>query len=161
MKSTKTVLPLAGNIRYLRHRTGLSRITLAERTGLRRSNIASYENGTAEPCFSDLAELSRCFGVTVEALILQDLKAAYSNSITARTHTAERSHSLDPVRKKQEQRLRGLIQKLQTATGVAPERLPRGQAITVDFDQVVSMMSTLARTNQDVMSARGHLTDPA
>ncbi len=47
---------------------------LAERIGLNRGNIASYENGSAEPKICNLVKLARIFDVSVIDLTLKDLR---------------------------------------------------------------------------------------
>ena len=61
------------NIRALRKRYGLSQEELAARVGLNRGNIASYENGAAEPKICNLLKLSQVFGVSVIDLAHCDL----------------------------------------------------------------------------------------
>lgn len=61
------------NIRCLRKRLNLSQEELANRVGLNRGNIASYENGTAEPKICNLLKLSSLFGITIMDLTQRDL----------------------------------------------------------------------------------------
>jgi len=61
------------NIRFLRKQLNLSQEELAARIGLNRGNIASYENGTAEPKVCNLLRLSRLFGVSICDLAQRDL----------------------------------------------------------------------------------------
>lgn len=64
---------LPSNIRCLRQRMKWSQEELALQIGLNRGNIASYENGTAEPKICNLLKLSRLFGVSIIALTQEDL----------------------------------------------------------------------------------------
>lgn len=64
---------LPSNIRCLRQRKKWSQEELALQVGLNRGNIASYENGTAEPKICNLLKLSRLFGVSIIALTQEDL----------------------------------------------------------------------------------------
>jgi len=61
------------NIRLLRKRLKLSQEELARRIGLNRGNIASYENGTAEPRICNLLKFARLFGISVHKLTYSDL----------------------------------------------------------------------------------------
>lgn len=61
------------NIRFLRKQMNLSQEELALKIGLNRGNIASYENGTAEPKVCNLLRLSRLFGVSICDLAQRDL----------------------------------------------------------------------------------------
>lgn len=64
---------LANNIRMLRKRLNLSQEELAGQVGLNRGNIASYENGSAEPRICSMVKLSHIFGISMVDLILHDL----------------------------------------------------------------------------------------
>ncbi|MEL6668811.1 MAG: helix-turn-helix transcriptional regulator [Bacteroidota bacterium] len=64
---------IASNIKLLRKRAGLSQQELAERVGLNRSNITSYETGTAEPKICKLLSISKLLGVTSRDLTRMDL----------------------------------------------------------------------------------------
>jgi transcriptional regulator with XRE-family HTH domain len=71
--SEPAVVYLSQNIRALRRQRSLSQEELAQRIGLNRGNITSYENGTAEPKICNLLKLSNLFGVSVIDLIQKDL----------------------------------------------------------------------------------------
>jgi transcriptional regulator with XRE-family HTH domain len=64
---------LANNIRCLRKRQDLSQEELAALAGLNRGNIASYENGTAEPKICSLLKMADIFGVSILDLSSHDL----------------------------------------------------------------------------------------
>lgn len=64
---------LAQNIRLLRKRLGFSQQDLAEKVGLNRGNIASYETGTAEPKICRLLRMSSLLGVSTQDLTRLDL----------------------------------------------------------------------------------------
>lgn len=64
---------LSTNIRVLRKRMRLSQEELAQSLGLNRGNIASYENGTAEPKISNLLNMAQFFGVSLIDLAQYDL----------------------------------------------------------------------------------------
>jgi transcriptional regulator with XRE-family HTH domain len=61
------------NIRYLRRRQGWSQEELGNRIGLNRGNIASYENGTAEPKICNLLKMAQLFGVSILDITHRDL----------------------------------------------------------------------------------------
>ena len=79
---------LPTNIRLLRKQKQWSQEELATKVGLNRGNIASYENGTAEPKICNLLKMAHLFGVSLLSLIQSDLKdqdpvqrtAAYQNT---------------------------------------------------------------------------------
>lgn len=65
---------LSDNIRFLRKQKDLSQEELANKVGLNRGNIASYEKGTAEPKLCNLLSLSKFFEVTLLDLTQRDLQ---------------------------------------------------------------------------------------
>lgn len=75
MNSTNGLITnyLPNNLRVLRRRLSLSQEELATRVGLNRGNIASYENGTAEPKICNLFKISTAFGVSIVDLTQLDL----------------------------------------------------------------------------------------
>lgn len=64
---------IPSNIRLLRKRHGWSQQELAERVGLNRGNIASYESGTAEPKICKLLRISQLFGLSSRDITRYDL----------------------------------------------------------------------------------------
>ena len=64
---------LASNLRCMRKRLGMSQDELAQRVGLNRGNIASYEKGSAEPKLCNLLRLSHFLGVSIHDLTRSDL----------------------------------------------------------------------------------------
>lgn len=64
---------LGRNIRSLRKGRRLSQEDLARSVGLNRGNIASYENGSAEPKICNLLKISELFGVPMLDLTVKDL----------------------------------------------------------------------------------------
>ncbi|MEM1328576.1 MAG: helix-turn-helix transcriptional regulator [Bacteroidota bacterium] len=65
---------LPQNIRFLRKQRGLSQGELAEKVGLNRGNIASYEKGVAEPKLSNLVKLAHLFRVSLCDITESDLQ---------------------------------------------------------------------------------------
>lgn len=76
---------LQQNIRCLRKSLNLSQEELAQRIGLNRGNIASYEKGTAEPKICNLLKLAKLFKVSIIDLTQKDLSninlAEYKSSV--------------------------------------------------------------------------------
>ena len=64
---------LAVNIRFLRKRKKLSQEELGQLTGLNRGNIASYENGSAEPKICNMLKMAEFFGIPLNLFARQDL----------------------------------------------------------------------------------------
>ena len=65
---------LSVNLRALRKRMKWSQEELAEKLGLNRGNIASYESGTAEPKICNLVKFAQLFKVSIFDLTHSDLK---------------------------------------------------------------------------------------
>ena len=65
---------LAENLRSLRKRMRWSQEELADKVGLNRGNIASYENGTAEPKICNLVKIAHLFNIPVFSLTHSSLK---------------------------------------------------------------------------------------
>jgi transcriptional regulator with XRE-family HTH domain len=79
-------LYLAENIRALRKRFNWSQEELADKIGMNRGNIASYENGTAEPKICNLVKLSRLFNVSIFDLTHENLKEEETYTLATRSH---------------------------------------------------------------------------
>ena len=65
---------LAGNLRFLRKRRKMSQEELANQIGLNRGNIASYENGSAEPKIGNLLRMAEFFSISLIDLAQRDLR---------------------------------------------------------------------------------------
>ena len=72
--STANFLP--HNIKCLRRKLRFSQEELAQKLGLNRGNIASYENGSAEPKICNLLKFSNLFGVSIIDLTQKDMREA-------------------------------------------------------------------------------------
>ena len=70
---TFNTLHLPGNIRFLRKSLNLSQDDFGKRVGLNRGNIASYENGTAEPKICSLMKIADLYNISMIDLVLRDL----------------------------------------------------------------------------------------
>ena len=79
---------LSSNLRYMRKKVRkLSQQELAAELGISRGALGSYEEGRAEPKLTLLTQIAQFFGVSVDALLNQDLTAAPAQSLTAATAT--------------------------------------------------------------------------
>lgn len=74
------------NIRCLRKRLNLSQEELAGKIGLNRGNIASYENGSAEPKICNLLKLSNLFGISMMDLTQRDLSDEQEIADACKSH---------------------------------------------------------------------------
>ncbi|MCB0640274.1 MAG: helix-turn-helix transcriptional regulator, partial [Phaeodactylibacter sp.] len=66
---------LAHNLQYLRKEAGLSQQALAGELDLTRSQVASYENGKAEPSAGMLSDISHFFNISINYLLEKDLQS--------------------------------------------------------------------------------------
>jgi transcriptional regulator with XRE-family HTH domain len=66
---------LGQNIKYLRKAKGLTQDQLADKIGVNRAMIGSYEEGRATPKLSAMSTLAHYFGVTLDALVTIDLSS--------------------------------------------------------------------------------------
>jgi transcriptional regulator with XRE-family HTH domain len=64
---------LGNNIRYLRKSKGLTQDQLADKIGVNRAMIGSYEEGRAVPKLSAMSTLAHYFGVSLDAIATHDL----------------------------------------------------------------------------------------
>lgn len=64
---------LSSNLRWLRKQKKWSQEELASKIDLNRGNIASYENGTAEPKICNLLKMAKLFSVNLICLVQRDL----------------------------------------------------------------------------------------
>lgn len=81
----KTMTYLALNMRWKRKSLGWTQEELAERLGVGRSVIGSYEEGRAEPRNAVLMALARLFDCTIEDLLQADGEAGqWGPSLTSR-----------------------------------------------------------------------------
>lgn len=86
--STPNFLPR--NIKCLRRKLRFSQEELAQKLGLNRGNIASYENGSAEPKICNLLKFASLFGVSILDLTQIDLSED-NNYVSASGNFQERS----------------------------------------------------------------------
>ncbi|MFN8349130.1 MAG: LexA family transcriptional regulator [Spirosomataceae bacterium] len=72
----------AQNLIFLRNtlENKVSQQRLADELGWKKSTLAAYESGRAEPRYDELVRLSRFFGITVDTLLSKDLTRAARSS---------------------------------------------------------------------------------
>ena len=83
---------IATNLRVLRREAGWSQTELAERVGLNRGNIASYESGSAEPSICKLLRISNLFDVSTRDLTRRDFTDPAELAMARSTHESAREH---------------------------------------------------------------------
>lgn len=137
------------NIRLLRKKMDFSQEELANRIGLNRGNIASYENGTAEPKICNLLKLSNLFGVSLLHLTKYDLSRQenYDSAISQfeKISAAEREvlHSFFAKAKEMESVFKGLYTCYHYKLNSMGE-VPRDfQVLTSHFEQLFETSQSL------------------
>ncbi len=64
---------ISANIKYLRHRHGLSQQELADKLDIPRSSLSDYERGTTQLSIPSLIALSDIFEVSIDDLVRSNL----------------------------------------------------------------------------------------
>ncbi len=80
---------LPQNLRALRKRMKLSQEELADRLGLNRGNIASYESGMAEPKICNLVKFAQLFNISIFDLTHSNLEVENSYQQATQRHLNE------------------------------------------------------------------------
>jgi transcriptional regulator with XRE-family HTH domain len=68
------------NIKYFRKQFNLSQCDLADKVGLKRGNIASYEKDIAEPKICNLIKLAKFFKIGISEIVLYDFTTEQPDS---------------------------------------------------------------------------------
>jgi len=138
------------NIRALRKKLNLSQEELALRVGLNRGNIASYENGTAEPKICNLLKLSKIFGVSVIDLANRDLSAEITGWAAETAEAAAKPlHDSDQLLHLRDraneisQVINSLYTCFQFKLKSMTECAPETQALQVHFEQMKEVSQAL------------------
>jgi transcriptional regulator with XRE-family HTH domain len=146
---------LSNNIRFLRRKMSWSQEELAIKIGLNRGNIASYENGTAEPKICNLLKLAFLFCIPIQQLAQKDLSdqkivnIASSEPITEEAVTAKEvfSEKLIQIQSKAEE-LEKVMSSLATCSRYKlkniAEDLPKElQLLVVNFEEMYAASQSL------------------
>lgn len=148
---------LPKNIRCLRKQLNISQGELASRIGLNRGNIASYENGSAEPKICNLLKLAQFFGVSIIELTQQDLsKADLSghSSNNGKTISDAEIEMLDQFDQKAKQ-IQNVFESLHICCRFKAESLdekPKDlQIMLAHFDQLYETSQTLLCEYQELL----------
>jgi len=127
------------NIRFLRKGLGWSQEELAMRIGLNRGNIASYENGTAEPKINNLLKMAAIFGVSIHDLAHKDLEQV--SPIPGNGHaTHSATRTFDPIALQQyEQRAQELQDVMKGLRTCCKFKIKSTEEASVNDLQIVAM----------------------
>ncbi|NUO01498.1 MAG: helix-turn-helix transcriptional regulator [Saprospiraceae bacterium] len=148
---------LQQNLRYLRKRLEMSQEQLAEKIGLNRGNIASYENASAEPKICNLLRLSNFFGVSILDITQSDLSedSALEKAIQAHAnpYNSERETILAFMKRSDEiQEVFESIHKCHEFKIKSVETLPQDMKFLLQhFEQLYDAAQTLLRQHQALL----------
>ena len=148
---------LARNLRHLRRLRQMSQEELASSVGLNRGNIASYENGTAEPKICNLLKISELFQVSVIDLTQRDLSQEDVLLLAAENYT--RAHGNEPQLMQQfvdraheiEAFLRSLETCYQFKTRSMTDVSRETQFVMTYYDQLHEVCQNLLREHQELI----------
>ena len=159
MKQVRSSIPnfLAINIRFLRKRHCLSQGVFAERIGLNRGNIASYENGTCEPNIGSLKNLSHFFNVSIGDLTGIDLSCPVAHATAVNKFSNKQICESELIQKhlnsaeKTEQLLESLYLTFHM-TAENMEDLPKDiQFLILNFDQMYKRSKKLVNNHKELL----------
>ncbi|MGB3546703.1 MAG: helix-turn-helix transcriptional regulator [Saprospiraceae bacterium] len=129
-KTLPQALPnfLAKNLRRLRKEQEWSQSELAERVGLNRGNIASYESGTAEPKICNLLRISNLFEVSTHDLTRLDLTDADNRILAQGNYQAADGRLTVDVEalEKRTEDIRGYVESVQQCYSFRMEKWQSG-----------------------------------
>jgi len=157
--NNENIFCLAQNLRALRKRARWSQEELAEKVGLNRGNIASYENGTAEPKICNLVKLANLFNISVFDLTHVDLKEESSYiQATLQHQNGHRLPSFPPmdhfVKEAEDfqQAVKGLhcLFRLKVKNVLEPSE--EMQSLTDQFEQLHSLTDQLLHSHLDLIA---------
>ncbi len=155
-----STIHLQQNLRLLRKRMKMSQEELASRVGLNRGNIASYENGSAEPKICNLLKLSSLFGVSIIDLTQKDLN---NSQALEQAHDAFKQFSPGEVEMLQQYALRAeelqdVIRSIHTCFHFRASSL-NGQRDSKEFQMVAMKFEELFETAQQLLDNHQALLD--
>jgi transcriptional regulator with XRE-family HTH domain len=150
---------LRDNLRTLRKRMNWSQGQLADKIGLNRGNIASYENGTAEPKICNLMKLAGLFKISVFDITHSNLKedGIYQSAAnrSANGHAILQGTSLERYEKEAED-FGSAIKGLQCLSRLKIrdlDKLPdEVQSMTDYFEQLHSVSQHLLKSHLELIS---------
>lgn len=155
--STHTEIFLPQNIRSLRKRMKYSQEELAKQIGLNRGNIASYENGSAEPKICNLLKLSNLFRVSMMDLTKKDLRKEH-NYATANSGFSEMSEQeLKIITQflEQAEELKKVVDSLHHCHCFKKKSVSNenscARTMSTYFDQLYEITATLLQSHQELL----------
>jgi transcriptional regulator with XRE-family HTH domain len=154
-----TTLHLAGNLRVIRKRMNYSQEDLAKRVGLNRGNIASYENGTAEPKICSLLKIAHLYGVSMVDLVMRDLseETNYELASTSFKQRNDKDKALIDHQAKLSNELEAVINGLHTChqyklKSLEPDAPRELQAFAHKFEELYDVAQKILENHKELLS---------
>lgn len=159
-------ITLAQNIRFLRKSLKLSQEELANRLGIKRSNVAAYESKNVEPRLRIILEMARLFNVSVESLISKNI-AILEHVDEFGTQTISNNTKGNSVTDIDEGEIQAFIDKSIKIRKVLEgfkafysfkkskmiDQTPDQQKLVFDIDNFIQLMEHLLAYNETVIKA--------
>ncbi len=155
--NNKQTIFLHRNIRCLRKKLNFSQEELASRIGLNRGNIASYENGTAEPKICNLLKLSNLFRVSIMDLTQKDLSEGKTLETANKTYQKISNKDRELIRQfmQKADEISEVIYSLHTCHQFKAKSLgdlPKDmQIMMINFEQLYDVSQALLRNHQALL----------
>ena len=144
---------LALNLRLLRKKFQWSQEEFANRVGLNRGNIASYENGSTEPKIYSLLKMSELFQVSIKELVFEDLSKGLQRENTILPATLPDIENFLFRAKELEAVFKGLHTCCMFKTKQWGEEVPRDVHILVmHFEELYQAAQTMLKDHQNLIS---------
>lgn len=148
---------LPANLRFLRKHFNLSQEVFAERIGLNRGNIASYENGTCQPKICNLKNISKYFQVSIGDLTGSDLRppGAYESAVHKFNNKPVWAYEIIDTYLSKAQETEVLLESLHNTFLVTAnnlEKLPRDvQFLMLNYEQMFKASKKIVDTHKDLL----------
>lgn len=144
---------LALNLRLLRKKFQWSQEEFANRIGLNRGNIASYENGSTEPKIYSLLKMSELFQVSIKELVFEDLSKGLQRENTILPATLPDIENFLFRAKELEAVFKGLHTCCMFKTKQWGEEVPRDVHILVmHFEELYQAAQTMLKDHHNLIS---------
>lgn len=164
MSSTTSILSL--NIRYLRKKAKMSQDELAQKLGIKRSNIAAYESKNVEPRLRIVLEMARLFDVSVKTLIATQLGDDVNAPSFADSNSPRKSSGPEAIGEnvaevnqfvEKSMKIRKVLEGFKSFYLFKKSNIdmtqPGNEKLTFDIDNFIQLMEHLLAYNETVIKA--------
>lgn len=151
------------NLKHLRKSRGLSQDAFAQKVGLNRGNIVSYEKGAAEPNIRNLMRIAEFLETSIEDLVKIDFRN--STGFYQKTEAGNQQERFQTVLTEAEvkelvarsQSLLAIIQGIGhyhalKSSSKAEERTLDPEAMVIDIRRCIEVSDALVKMNQDILN---------